>query len=191
MADVTPTYEESAELVARDLSTGGRLFVAADAFLFLGFLFAYLYLKALNNNGMWNPKGENPSGAMGVTVLVLVVVTAVVLTLAGRRMAAAGPAAYRVPAVAAVLIGLVATLLAGSQLFRPGFSPAFAGSFGSVFIGFMAFYVLHLLGGVYWIEIQVAQKPAESLRGQAAPALLYWWFLAVVLAIFTVLFYVV
>ena len=191
MTDVTPTADDSAELVARDLSTGGRLFVAADAFLFLGFLFAYLYLKALNNNGMWNPKGENPSGVMGITVLVLVVVTAVALTLAGRRLAAAGPAAYRAPAAAAVLIGLVATLLAGSQLFRPGFSPSHAGSFGSVFIGFMAFYVLHLLGGVYWIEIQVAQKPAESLRGDAPPALLYWWFLAVVLAIFTVLFYVV
>ena len=40
----------------------------------------------------------------------------------------------------------VATVLAGSQLFRPGFSPGHAGAFGSVFIGFMAYYALHLLG---------------------------------------------
>jgi heme/copper-type cytochrome/quinol oxidase subunit 3 len=191
VTDATHPASESAELVARDQSTGGRLFIAADAFLFLGFLFAYLYLKALNNNGMWNPKGENPSGPMGVAVLVLVVATAVLLTLAGRRLAAAGPAAYRAPAAAAVVVGLVATLLSASQVFRPGFEPSHAGAFGSVFIGFMSFYALHLLGGVYWVEIQVAQKPAEGLRGDAPPALLYWWFLAVVLLIFTVLFYVV
>jgi heme/copper-type cytochrome/quinol oxidase subunit 3 len=190
MTDITPTASDTAELVARDKSTGGRLFVAADAFLFLGFVFAYLYLRTLNNNGMWNPKGENPSGAMGVAVLVAVVVTAVLLTVAGRRMAAAGPAAYRALAAAAVVTGLVATVLAGSQVFRPGFSPSHAGAFGSVFVGFTAFYFLHLLGGVYWVEVQVAQAPSEALRGDAPPALLYWWFLAVVLAIFTVLFYV-
>jgi heme/copper-type cytochrome/quinol oxidase subunit 3 len=190
MTDITPTAEDTADLVARDKSTGGRLFVAADAFLFMGFVFAYLYLRALNNNGMWNPKGENPSGAMGVVVLVAVIVTAAILTVAGRRLAAAGPAAYRAPAAAAVVTGLVATVLAGSQVFRPGFSPGHAGAFGSVFIGFMAFYFLHVLGGVYWVEIQVAQAPSDVLRGDAPPALLYWWFLAVVLAIFTVLFYV-
>jgi heme/copper-type cytochrome/quinol oxidase subunit 3 len=187
-ADVAPI---ASELEARNQSTAGRLFVAADAFLFLGFLFAYLYLRALNNNGMWNPKGENPSGAMGVTVLVAVAVAAVLLTVAGRRMAAAGPAAYRPPAAAALVVGLVATLLAGSQVFRPGFSLSHAGAIGSVFVGFMACYFVHLLGGVYWVETQVVQRPDEALRGAAPPALLFWWFLAVVLAIFSVLFYVV
>ena len=33
----------------RALFIGARLFVAADAFFFLGFLFAYLYLRALNS----------------------------------------------------------------------------------------------------------------------------------------------
>ena len=67
MTDITPTAEDTADLVARDKSTGGRLFIAAEAFLFMGFVFAYLYLRALNNNGMWNPKGENPSGADGAS----------------------------------------------------------------------------------------------------------------------------
>ena len=39
----------------RALFVGARLFVAADAFFFLGFLFAYLYLRALNSNGLWHP----------------------------------------------------------------------------------------------------------------------------------------
>lgn len=191
MTDITPTAANSAELEARNQSTAGRLFVAADAFLFLGFLFAYLYLRALNNNGLWNPHGQNPSGAMGIVVLVLVVVTAALIQVGAGRMAAAGPAAFRAPAAAALAVGLVATVLAGSQLFRPGFSPSHAGGFGSVFIGFIAFYFVHLIGGVYWLETQVVQRPSEILRGSTPPCLLYWWFLAVVLLIFSVLFYLV
>jgi heme/copper-type cytochrome/quinol oxidase subunit 3 len=191
MTDITPTAADSADLEARNQSTAGRLFVAADAFLFLGFLFAYLYLRTLNNNGMWNPHGQNPSGTMGIVVLVLVVVAAALLQVGAGRMASAGVAAFRAPAAAALAVGLVATVLAGSQVFRPGFSPSHAGGFGSVFIGFIAFYFVHLIGGVYWLETQIVQRPSEILRGSVPPCLLYWWFLAVVLAIFSVLFYLV
>jgi heme/copper-type cytochrome/quinol oxidase subunit 3 len=191
MTDITPTAAQSADLEARNQSTAGRLFIAADAFLFLGFLFAYLYLRTLNNNDLWNPHGQNPSGAMGVVVLVVVVVTAALLQVAAGRLAASGPAAFRAPAAAAVVVALVATVLAGSQLFRPGFSPSHAGGFGSVFIGFTAFYFVHLAGGLYWIETQVVQRPSDALRATVPPCLLYWWFLAVVLAIFSVLFYLV
>lgn len=191
MTDFTPTAADSAELEARNQSTAGRLFVAADAFLFLGFLFAYLYLRTLNNNGLWNPPGQNPSGTMGIVVLVLVVVAAALLQVGAGRMASAGPAAFRAPAAAALAVGLAATLLAGSQVFRPGFSPSHAGGFGSVFVGFIAFYFVHLIGGVYWLETQIVQRPSEVLRGSVPPCLLYWWFLAVVLAIFSVLFYLV
>ena len=34
-------------------------------------------------------------------------------------------------------------------------------------------------------------NPTKTLRGSVPPCLLYWWFLAVVLAIFSVLFYLV
>jgi heme/copper-type cytochrome/quinol oxidase subunit 3 len=191
MTDFTPSASETAELEARNQSTAGRLFVAADAFLFLGFLFAYLYLRALNNNGLWNPPGQNPSGAMGVVVLVLVIATAALLHLASTRMAASGPEAFRAPAAAALVVSLVALVLVGSQVFRPGFSPSHAGGFGSVFVGFIAFYFVHVAGGVYWLETQVVQRPSDVLRGSVPPCLLYWWFLAVVLAIFSVLFYLV
>jgi len=191
MTDITPTAADTADLEARNQSTAGRLFVAADSFLFLGFLFAYLYLRALNNNDLWNPHGQNPSGTMGAVVLLLVVVAAALLHVASGRMAAAGPAAFRAPAAAALAVALAATVLAGSQLFRPGFSPSHAGAFGSVFIGFIAFYFLHLIGGVYWLETQIVQRPSDILRGSVPPCLLYWWFLAVVLAIFSVLFYLV
>ncbi len=190
MAEFTPSAAETAELEARNQTMAGRLFVAADAFLFLGFLFAYLYLRALDNNGMWNPHGQNPSGTMGLAVLVLVCITAALVQVGAGRLASTGPAAFRAPAVAALVVGVVATVLAGSQVFRPGFSPSHAGALGSVFIGFIAVYSLHLLGGLYWLETQTVQPPGEGLRATVPPCLLFWWFLAVVLAIFSVLFYI-
>jgi hypothetical protein len=128
---------------------------------------------------------------MGAVVLVLVVVAAAFVHVASGRMAAAGPAAFRAPAAAGLAAALAATVLAGTQLFRPGFSPSHAGGLGSVFIGFIAFYFLHLIGGVYWLETQIVQRPSDILRGSVPPCLLYWWYLAVVLAIFSVLFYLV
>ena len=191
MTDITPTASDTAALEARNQSTAGRLFVAADAFLFLGFLFAYLYLRALNNHGLWNPHGQNPSGTMGAVVLVLVIVTAALIQLGSSRMASAGPAAFRAPGAAALAASLTAMALVGSQVFRPGFSPSHAGGFGSVFVGFIAFYLVHVVGGVYWLETLVVQRPSDVLRASLPPCLLYWWFLAAVLAIFSVLFYVV
>jgi heme/copper-type cytochrome/quinol oxidase subunit 3 len=189
MAELNPIVGDAQDLDVRDQSTAGRLFVAADAFLFLAFLFAYLYLRALDNNHMWNPHGQNPSGTMCVVVLVLVIVTAALVHVASGRLASSGPAAFRAPALAAIGVGLVAAVLAASQVFRPGFSPSHAGGIGSVFIGFIAVYFIHLLGGLYWLETQAVQKPGERLRASLPPCLLYWWFLAVVLAIFSVLFY--
>src|SRR4029079_12826517 len=104
----------------RNQAIAGRLFVAADAFLFLAFVFAYLYLRALDNNGMWNPPGQNPSGAMGLVVLVLVVATAAVVHAGAGRLASAGPAAFRAPAAAAPGIGLVAPAPAAPRGVRPG-----------------------------------------------------------------------
>ena len=177
------------EREGRNQAIAGRLFVAADAFLFLAFLFAYLYLRALDNNGMWNPPGQNPSGAMGLVVLVLVVAAAALVQAGAGRLSSAGSVAFRAPAWAALGVGLVATVLAASQVFRPGFSPSHAGGIGSVFIGFMAVYLVHLLGALYWLETQAVQPSDETLHATVPPCVLYWWFLAAVLAIFSVLFY--
>jgi heme/copper-type cytochrome/quinol oxidase subunit 3 len=155
------------ELEGRNQAIAGRLFVAADAFLFLAFMFAYLYLRALDNNGMWNPPGQDPSGAMGLVVLVLVVAAATLVQVGAGRLSSAGSARFRAPAAAGLAVGLI----------------------GSVFIGFMAVYLVHLLGALYWLETQVVQPSDETLHATVPPCLLYWWFLAAVLAIFSVVFY--
>src|SRR4029079_7128746 len=82
----------------RALFIGARLFVAADAFFFLGFLFAYLYLRALNSNGVWHPPHTIPSGALATVSLVAVVAAAVIVWVADDR---------RAQVAAAVATGLV------------------------------------------------------------------------------------
>ena len=103
----------------RALFIGARLFVAGDAFFFLGFLFAYLYLRALNSNGLWHPPHTNPSGALATVSLVAVVAAAVIVRVADDRRA-------QMAAAAATVLVLVAAVCEGVQLFDPGFSPIHA-----------------------------------------------------------------
>ena len=56
--------EEPTELSARNLITGGHLWASATTFFFIDFLFAYFYLRSLNNGGMWRPKHVDPSLAL-------------------------------------------------------------------------------------------------------------------------------
>src|SRR5262252_8683884 len=114
-----PQIEQNGQ-AGRALFVGVRLFLAADAFLFLAFLFAYLYLRALDSNGMWHPPGIDPSLGLGLATTVVVVVTAVAAYLAPRR-----PGTQ----LGWVVVGglTVAAVLAAVQLFDPGFSPSVSG----------------------------------------------------------------
>ncbi len=127
---------------------------------------------------------------MGTISLVVAVLSAAAVAVAGNRIKAAGSAAYRGAAGIGLLLLVVFLVLQGIQLFDPGFAPANGGGFGAVFIGFTAAYVVHLVGGLYWLETLVVQRggPAAS---QASSFALVWYFLVAVFAVFWLLFYVV
>ena len=73
--------EEPTELSARNLITGGHLWASATTFFFIDFLFAYFYLRSLNNGGMWRPKHVDPSLALGTACIACIVAAAVVVRL--------------------------------------------------------------------------------------------------------------
>ena len=170
----------------RALFIGARLFVAADAFFFLGFLFAYLYLRALNSNGLWHPPHIHPSGLLATVSLVAVVAAAVIVRLADDRRA-------QVAAAVATVLVLVAAICEGVQLFDPGFSPIHSGGYGAVFVGFTAGFTAHLLGAAYWLETIAADRTTEvGLRlRELRAAVVFVTFLAAVAVIATILFYLV
>jgi heme/copper-type cytochrome/quinol oxidase subunit 3 len=184
------TSDAEIQLEARNANTVGRLIVAADAFLWMGFVFAYFYLRTLNSNGDFNPPGQNPSGTMGTISLVVGLLVVAAIAVAGTRVKAAGSAAYRGVAGIGLLLMVVFFVLQGIQLFDPGFAPANGGGFGAVFIGFTAAYFVHLIGALYWLETLVVQRGGPT-AAQASSFALVWYFLVAVFAVFWLLFYVV
>src|SRR6185312_6421567 len=74
---VAPFAEfEPPEILSRNLQVGVRLLAAAQAFALLSFVFAYFYLRALNSNGDWRPRGVDPSAGIGVALAICLVVSA-------------------------------------------------------------------------------------------------------------------
>ena len=145
----------------RNLAMGTRLWVAAEAFMFLAFLFAYFYLRTINSNGQWHPHGQNPSTGLGIATLVCLIISCAAYAAARRARSATGA-----PMVVALAAGLVALVLQIVQLVNPGFSPSHAGGYGSVFVGFTAMYVIHLTGATFWLETVIARarRPGRSGR---------------------------
>jgi heme/copper-type cytochrome/quinol oxidase subunit 3 len=171
---------------ARARFVGVRLLVAAEAFFFLGFLFAYLYLRALDSNGNWHPPHTDPSIALGTVSLVAIVAAALVLRFGAEQQ-------LRPATALALALTLVATVCWGVQLFDPGFSPVHAGGYGAVFVGFAAAFTAHLLGAAYWLEtIAVDSSSAdEPLRQELGAALVFTTFLAGVAVVAYILIYLV
>src|SRR5437879_7473554 len=98
---------EPGDLLARNIQVGSRVWAAAQAFFFLSFFFAFLYLRALNTNGLWRGwphHHPNPSTAFGIAILLCVLASAA----AARASLFLSPAVWRLGAAAALLLTLAA-----------------------------------------------------------------------------------
>ena len=135
-----------------------------------GFLFAYLYLRSLNEHGSGGLPHTSPSLALGLVTLLSIVGSAGALIVAPRALRAGKPRNWRAGALLrpAARRGAVAQ---GWQLVDPGFSPYHAGAFGSLFVGFTATLFAHLIGATYWLETVVVSSGAfhREREGVAKP----------------------
>lgn len=156
----------STELQERNTFTGVRLILAADIFIFLAFLFAYVYLRALDTNNMWHPSGVNPSAGLGGATVGALLVAAAASIMCGRH-ARSGSGAVA-PAGLALAAVIVAAVLQAVQTFNPGFSPTYGGGYGSVMLGFSGCMFVHLLGATYWAETLFATLARNGIDGETA-----------------------
>ena len=173
-AQPTPGYEivegEPPELMGRNLNSAAHLLASATAFFFLAFIFAYFYLRSLNNAHLWRPKHVDPSVTLGTLVMALTVASALLVRLglldhrAGRR------AQWRLKGVAALAVGLIAVVLQFVEWTSASFGPA-DGGFASVFIGWTAFNVLFILVTLIWLENLLATAYRYRKIPSGAPAL--------------------
>jgi heme/copper-type cytochrome/quinol oxidase subunit 3 len=149
--------EEPPELLGRNLVSASYLLAGATAFFFVAFLFAFFYLRALNNGGMWKPPGVEASVGWGTAVLACYVVSALLVRLGLNDHRALRRDRWRVKGLAALLAGLVGLVLQVIAWTQQSFGPA-DGGYASVYFGWTAFIFLFVLGAMLWLEMNVAMS---------------------------------
>lgn len=147
--------QEHPQLLARNLLSAAHLFASATAMLFLGFFFAYFYLRTLNSNGLWHPKHVEPSLTLGTLSTAAWVAGAIVLWLGVRDRRAERRGQWRVKGIVALVLGLGGVVLQIVAWLVIDFGPA-DGGYASVYFGWTAFLVLFGVGSLFWLETTVA-----------------------------------
>ena len=151
---------EPHELLGRNLSSAAHLLESATAFFFLAFVFAYFYLRSLNNAGLWHPKHVDAPQALGALVMALGVVSALVVRWAVPDVRAVATderrrTTWRWKCLVGLVLGVVALVLQVFAWTSADFGPA-DGGYASVYFGWTAFSFLFIVGALYWLETLVA-----------------------------------
>jgi len=142
---------EPPEVMGRNLISASHLLASATAFFFFAFLFAYFYLRSLNNSGMFQPKHVTPSITLGTLVMALSVASAMLVRLALLDQRAERRPQWRFKAALSLGVGLVAVVLQIVEWPVVGFGP-YDGGYASVFFGWTAFNILFVLCALLWLE---------------------------------------
>jgi heme/copper-type cytochrome/quinol oxidase subunit 3 len=160
--------EEPPELLGGNLRTAGHLWAATTVFFFVDFVFAFFYLRSLDNNGLWLPKGVDPPLGLGTAIVVCVLVSVALTWLGLRERRAAAPGgpysaefdearlwAWRRYGLAALGFGVAAVVLQCVEYATLGFGPT-QGGFASVFVGWTGMFALFALAAMFWLETLLA-----------------------------------
>jgi heme/copper-type cytochrome/quinol oxidase subunit 3 len=153
---------EPPEWQPRALWVGARQLCGAAAFFFVSFVFAYFYLRSLDLNKDWKIGSVHPSLGLGVAILVVLIVSAGLLSAAAAR-----PELTVRAGGAALALALLAVVLQVIEWTTLGFGPA-SGGYASVFIGWTLVYAVFSLACAYWIETQVATAWRRRRHGIGA-----------------------
>jgi heme/copper-type cytochrome/quinol oxidase subunit 3 len=212
-AGLSRAQEEAAfyhEAALNTAWTGVRLMIGVVSSGLGAFIFAFFYLRAVNNYGLWYPKGfDGPPIWEGTVTMALIVIGAAAQSFGLTRLKAGQKQPWFGSAVGALILGVAALAIQIAELMTLSFQPG-ANAYASVFVGGSAVFALVLLGTLVWLEIIVMgsrsipqisfveQPPtfveaAEVQRFQASLSAftLFWNFIAVAAVVLWVLFYLV
>jgi heme/copper-type cytochrome/quinol oxidase subunit 3 len=153
--DYAVVEEEPPELLGRNLASAGHMLASATAFFYLAFVFAYFYLRSLNNSGRFHPAHVAPSATLGTLVMALGVASALAVRLGLSDQRAGRRPEWRLKAAVGLACGLLAIVLQVVEWLSVGFGTS-DGGYASVFFGWTGFNVLFLLGAMYWLETVLA-----------------------------------
>src|SRR5271165_2056964 len=157
---------ERRERGLRALSVAARLLAGATIFFFLAFLFAYFYLRSINEDGWWKPTATllkeqkevhvslTPNAGLGVAFIVCLLLSVALTIVAGRQMKQRSRT-WLGPAIGGVLLGLAAVAVQCIEFTVQHFGPT-DGAYASVFCTWLGLYLIAVLATMYWLETQVA-----------------------------------
>jgi heme/copper-type cytochrome/quinol oxidase subunit 3 len=150
-----PIPVEPPHVESRILSVGSYLLAAGVTFFFVAFLFAFLYLRALNSNGLWaGPKLHHhvsvPTGS-GIAILVCVLASVGLVRLAVVELRGSGRPLWLPAGAAALLLGLAAVAIQCWQYTDLGFGTE-EGGYASVYLGWTGFFSIFAFGAMLWLE---------------------------------------
>jgi heme/copper-type cytochrome/quinol oxidase subunit 3 len=154
---------EGPETLGANISVGARLWASAVAFFFMAFVFAFLYLRALNTAHSFREPHVTPPVGWGVAILAGVIVSSLIFAVGRTRLGDGTDATWRFASTVSLLLALGVVVAQFVEYYNLSFG-ATDGGLASVFFGFTATFGLFWLGAVYWIETLWAQ----SLRGERA-----------------------
>jgi heme/copper-type cytochrome/quinol oxidase subunit 3 len=163
---------EDPALLNANIAMGARLIVSTVVFLFMSFVFAFFYLRALNTNHSFVMPHADPPDGWGVAVLVCVLGATAIFEGARRQLRDGTGAAWRMGAGSAAALSLAAVVVQVIEYFNLRFGAA-DGGLASVFFGFTAVFGIFWLGAVYWVETLWAQslrQPAQAGADTVAPS---------------------
>jgi heme/copper-type cytochrome/quinol oxidase subunit 3 len=202
---------EPPEVLSRNLAAAGQLLAGATAFFFLSFLFAYFYLRSVNNAGLWKPKHVDASLAWGTVITACMVVSAGLVRLGAIDQRADRRPAFRRKGVAALALGLVALVLQIVAWTHQSFGPS-DGGYAAVYYGWTAFLFLFVFGTLFWLETTLAtsfryrrsalgaaevagaqdiRNPVDLNRAELASLSFYWTFLAGIAVLTWIVLYLI
>jgi len=174
-ADPAAARADDVRQLTGNLTIGVRLLCSAVAFLFISFLFAFFYLRAVNSNGLWRPKGVEPVQSWGIAVMVLMILAALAFDVGRRALVGGTEPRWRGAALAALALAVLVIVAQGLEWATISFR-TYQGGWAAVFWGWTLVQLLFWLGAVYWMETLVAQAfrrpPASPREGTAGSELL-------------------
>jgi heme/copper-type cytochrome/quinol oxidase subunit 3 len=196
---ITPTqpdaYAETPELHQRIDRIGFGLIGGATVMLFFGFVFAYFYLRSLDNNELWRPAGVEPPTGYGIAIAVALALSALAFGYAARAASRSGGGWVAASGVALAL-GLFACVAQCFEYAHIPFGPE-SGGYASVFFGWTALYVVVTLVALYRVESVFAAglrnrgRPDAAIPEGFVPGAMYWALLASIGVLAWVILYLV
>jgi heme/copper-type cytochrome/quinol oxidase subunit 3 len=159
---------ESEDVLRRNLLIGSRLWASALVFFFFAFLFAYFYLRSLNQNGVFKAKGVDAPQGWGIVIVLCLAASAVLLAWVAADQRSDRRPAWRWKGLGALLLGvaaIVAQVIAWAGL---GFGPT-DGGYASVYLGWTGLYTIFVFGTLYWLEtcLAVSYRYRDQPFGEA------------------------